>query len=147
MQYAAKPDYLTIHSKINESLKSCGYANEENFCALFAITVRFWCYSSNINVTSFFKPQDQHSASPKTSLIKRNTTADEYDSLISSDNDDNDEKNIKWPKKATYNTFSSDDDDYMNQNLSNSFLYFLILNFLLNFINLKNRVIHSIDLL
>ena len=41
LQYAAQPDYLTIHSKINESLKSCGYANEENFCALFAITVRF----------------------------------------------------------------------------------------------------------
>ena len=34
LQYADEPNYLTIHSKINEALKGCGYANEENFSAL-----------------------------------------------------------------------------------------------------------------
>lgn len=35
LKYEDEPNYFSIQNKINETLKACGYSNEENFQLLF----------------------------------------------------------------------------------------------------------------
>jgi len=52
LQYADEPNYLTIHSKINEAFKGCGYANEENFSALTNTTANGKKQNGHVSVNS-----------------------------------------------------------------------------------------------